>query len=57
MKYGTLLLQILPTNLAVFSSAAGHASTSFCAHEEARAPLEAGPPALERSGRAIPCAE
>ena len=46
-----------PTNLAVFSSAVGHASTSFCAHEEARAPLEAGPPTLERSGRAIPFAE
>ena len=46
-----------PTNLTVFSSAVGHASTSFCAHEEARAPLEVGPPALERLGRAIPSAE
>ena len=46
-----------PTNLAVFSSAPGHASTLFCAHEEARAPHEAGPPALERSGRAILSAE
>ena len=46
-----------PTNLAVFSSAAGHASTSFCAHKEARAPLEAGPPALERSARPIPSAD
>ena len=46
-----------PTNLAGFSSAAGHASTSFYAHEEARAPLEAGPPALEWSGRAIPSTE
>ena len=46
-----------PTNLAVFSSAAGHASTLFRAHKEARAPLETGPPALERSGRAIPSAE
>ena len=46
-----------PTNLAVFSSAAGHASTLFCAHEEVRAPLEAGPPTLERSGRANPSAE
>ena len=42
-----------PTNLAVFSSAACHASTSFCAHKEARAPLEVGPPASERSERAI----
>ena len=49
--------KLCPTNLAVFSSAAGHASTSFCAHKEARALLEAGPPALERSGRAIPSAE
>ena len=43
-----------PTNLAVFSLAACHASTSFCAHEEATAPLEAGPPALVWTGRAIP---
>ena len=46
-----------PTNLAVFSSAVGHASTSFCTHKEARAPLEAGPPALEWLGRAIPSTE
>ena len=46
-----------PTNLAVFSSAVGHASTSLCAHEEARTPLEASPPVLERSGRVISSAE